>query len=450
MHCGFCLQSCPTFLVTGDEADSPRGRIVLMRAMAGGRLPPDDGALISHLDRCLGCRACEPACPSGVAYGLALEAARTRLAEVRPVPRTARAVHAVMAEPLLRTPILAAARAMRPVAGILAGPSRVGFVFGMLAATRPVEWEKSGRSGSGARSGRSGSPTPHTTTPAAERHGVAPGVAAAGGERGSGGAAAPAAGAVGWRGRGCRSPAVMFRGCIMDGLFSHVHAAAERVLRVNGYAIRACPGQQCCGALHAHAGQHESAAALARANVRALAAEPDAAIAVDSAGCGAMLKDYGRLLARDPLSAAAAAVSARVRDVTELLADAGPRSGAALDVRVAYDPPCHLLHAQRVADAPEAVLAAVPGLMRPAHAEADLCCGGAGSYSLTERDLSRRILARKVAALRDARPEVVVTGNPGCAMQIGAGLRAAGLRLPVAHPVELLDWSYERAGEYGD
>ncbi len=437
VHCGFCLQSCPTFLVTGDEADSPRGRIVLMRAMARDRLPRHDAALISHLDRCLGCRACEPACPSGVQYGLGLETARARLAEVRPVPRTARAVHAVMAEPLLRKPLLACARAVRPMAGLLAGASRLGFAFGMLAATRAVEWReereereeretREKRERREERDGQSGR--------AAERQSVASGITAAS-------AATPAPPAP---------PAVVFRGCIMDGLFGHVHAATERVLWVNGYARRACAGLQCCGALHAHAGQHEAAIALARANVRALAAEPDAAIAVNSAGCGAMLKDYGRLLADDPLAAAAAGVAARVRDVTELLAEAGPRPGARIDLRVAYDPPCHLLHAQRVADPPEAVLAAVPGLTRAAHAEADLCCGGAGSYSLTERDLSRRILARKVAALRDARPDVVATGNPGCVMQIGAGLRAAGMALPVVHPVELLDWSYERAGEYGD
>lgn len=401
VHCGFCLQSCPTFLVTGDESDSPRGRIVLMRALARGALGAVDPDLVAHLDRCLGCRGCEPVCPSGVSYAPALEESRRLIAQHRPVAFATRLTVAVLAEPRLRGPLLALARLVRPLARYLANGSRLGFMAGMLAATRD-----------GRGAGRSGKPGPGVSRASA--------------------------------------PAALFRGCIMDGLFRHVHDATQRTLVANGCRMVEVPGQQCCGALHAHAGLHQEAAALARANVAAFAGVPDAAIVVNAAGCGAMLKEYPRLLSGDPLAEAAHQMASRVTDVTELLAAAGPRPGAPLDLVVAYDPPCHLLHAQRVADAPLKVLDAIPGLRRAAHAEAELCCGSAGSYSLSQPGLSRAVLDRKVAALRNGRLDAVATGNPGCVMQIGAGLRAAGHPVPVVHPVELLDRSYALAGYYQD
>jgi glycolate oxidase iron-sulfur subunit len=227
-----------------------------------------------------------------------------------------------------------------------------------------------------------------------------------------------------------------------------VNAAAARTLAVNGFALVDAPAQGCCGALHAHAGDLEGARALARANVRALSGRPDALIAATAAGCGAMLRGYGDLLASDPLAEEARGLAGRVRDVTELLAEAGPRAGGEVRARVAYDAPCHLLHAQRVDAAPLAVLAAVPGIEVLAHAEADVCCGSAGIYSLLQPALSHAVLRRKVEALTSVEPDVVVTGNPGCAMQIAAGLAAAGAATPVAHPVEVLDASYLRAGYY--
>ncbi len=405
VHCGFCLQACPTYLVTGDEADSPRGRITLIRGLAEGRLEARDRAVRTHIDRCLGCRGCEPVCPSGVSYAPALEATRRRLAEERPIPLSVRAVHAVMSEPRLGRLLFPVARAVRPLARWAAGPSRPGMAFGMLAATRPPRLD--GRMGAG-----QSNPEP-STAPSPAR------------------------------------PAVVFAGCIQDGLFGHVHRATERVLRANGYDVIGASGQGCCGALHAHAGQHEDAVRLARQNVRAFAALPDdALIAVDAAGCGAALKEYDRLLAGDPLAPDGRRVAARVRDVSELLAERGPRGGAPLTLKVAYDPPCHLVHAQGIASEPERLLDAVPGLERVQHTGAELCCGSAGSYSLAQPGLSRQVLAHKVEAIRRAQPDVVATGNPGCAMQIGAGLLAAGERTPVVHPVELLDWSYRSAGYY--
>lgn len=406
VHCGFCLQSCPTYRVTDDEADSPRGRIVLMRSLASGRLSPDDPVVRTHLDRCLGCRACEPVCPSGVEYGPAIEDARRVLRERHPPPLVVRILHAVMAEPALRRPALAVAKAVRPAAGALVGRGRVGMAMGMLAATARYRPET-------LRLPVTAAPSP----PAAA--GAPPGSVA------------------------------LFRGCVMDDLFAHVHDATVRTLEANGYRVLEPAEQYCCGALHAHAGQHAEAVELAGRNARAfLDVSADATVAVNAAGCGAMLKGYARLLRGDASEAAGQRLSGRVRDVTELLAERGPRTGAALPLRVLYDPPCHLLHAQRIVEAPERVLGSVPGLERVYHADAELCCGSAGTYSFAEPGVANDVLALKVAAIGRAEPDVVVTGNPGCIMQIGAGLRAAGLRIPVVHPVELLDWSYERAGFY--
>lgn len=401
-------------MVTGDESDSPRGRIVLMRALARGELDVEDEGLVSHLERCLGCRGCEPVCPSGVSYGPALEEARQLIAARRPAPFSARVTLTVLAEPALRAPLMALARLARPLARRLAGGSRLGFLAGMLASTK----ERAQRAQEG---------QPVLTAPSVT--------------------SAPSAPSM---------PSVtLFRGCIMDGLFSHVHDATERTLRANGYRVVSVPGQGCCGALHAHAGLHDQAMALARANVAAFSQVPEATIVVNSAGCGAMLKEYPRLLGGDAAfgesaeaKGAAASWSSRVLDVTEALAFAGPRRGASLPLQVAYDPPCHLLHAQRVAEAPLKVLDAIPGLERVVHGEADLCCGSAGSYSLTQPALSRAVLSRKVGALANGRLDAVATGNPGCVMQIGAGLRAAGRTVPVLHPVELLDRSYALAGYY--
>jgi len=400
VHCGFCLQACPTFLATGDEADSPRGRIDLMRALEAGELAPDDAALRLHLDRCLGCRGCEPVCPSGVGYGRGIEAARALLATRRRPPALARAALWALTTPGTSRIVYALARLLRAsgIPGRLAGWGRIRFAMGMLAATKPSDRRTVGRSDGKAHPPRSDSPT-------------------------------------------VRQSVALFRGCVMDGLFAHVHDATVRTLGVNGWAVREVPGQVCCGALHAHAGLRDEARLLARANVAAFG-PGDEPIVVNSAGCGAMLKEYGHLVD-------ATSFAARVRDVTELLArGGGPRPGAPVDVQVAYDPPCHLLHAQRIADEPLRVLAAIPVLRIVPLSDAAQCCGSAGLYTLLEPAMSRAVLAPKLASLRAAAPHVVATGNPGCLMQLGAGLAASGLSAGVRHPVELLDESYRAAGYY--
>jgi glycolate oxidase iron-sulfur subunit len=404
VHCGFCLQACPTYLATGDEADSPRGRIVLMRALERGEVSPQDAGLLQHLDACLGCRGCEPVCPSGVGYGRGLEAARRILADQRGLSVKARAILTVFRHRWLWRPVFALSRMVRRL-GIprrLAGRSALGFNFGMLEASAP--------SSLGTIAERRTSGPPSASRLASGRKTVA-----------------------------------LFRGCVMNELFDHVHGATRRTLEANGYRVVEVRGQECCGALHEHAGKTADAVALARRNVAAFAESADF-IVVNSAGCGALLKDYGHLLGDDT----GRAFAARVRDVSELLADQGPRRGGALPISVAYDAPCHLQHAQKVHMAPLAVLGAIPELRVQQLAGSDRCCGSAGIYSMLEPSMSRAVLEAKIQVIAGAlpRPLFVTTGNPGCLMQIGAGLAAARLPIRAVHPVELLDWSYAAGGVY--
>jgi glycolate oxidase iron-sulfur subunit len=230
---------------------------------------------------------------------------------------------------------------------------------------------------------------------------------------------------------------------VMEGLFAQTNRATERTLTTNGYAIVETAGQRCCGALHAHAGDDGTARELARANIAAFERTGADYVAVNAAGCGAMMKDYGQILSADPAwHQRAAAMSAKVRDVSELLAEAGPRPGGTVAMTVTYDAPCHLLHAQRVASPPLRVLAAVPGLELVPLEGSEHCCGSAGIYNLIEPEVSDRVLAPKLANIAATRASLVVTGNPGCLMQIGAGLHQARMRCRAVHPVDLLDASY--------
>jgi glycolate oxidase iron-sulfur subunit len=424
VHCGFCLPACPTYEATLDECDSPRGRIVLMRALERGEAPADDPALTWHLDRCLGCRACESACPSGVSYGPAIEAARVRIAAVRHDPAALDAALWILARPARQRLAWWASRVARGT-GLPAALARGAGedapaliqMLAMLAATRPSD--------------RRTAAPPHQVP--------LPGIP------GYHGRAAARAAPTRRRTRKPDAEAALFRGCVMDGLFGHVHGATVRTLAVNGVATVEVRRQVCCGALAAHAGREGLARELARENVRAFdAAAPGATVVTDSAGCGAALKAYGEWLAGDPLEDRARAFAARVRDASEVLAERGPEPADPLPLRVAYDAPCHLHHAQRVTTEPLRLLAAIPGLEVVPLEGADRCCGSAGLYSLLETELSRAVLAPKLRAIADSGAGVVATGNPGCLMQIGAGLLLAGMDVEVRHPVELLDLAYRR------
>ena len=395
VHCGFCLQACPTYLTLEDENDSPRGRLVLMRAAVEGTIALDDPDVATHLSRCLGCRACESACPSGVPYGHLLEKARETLAASRPLPLQARFILWLFARASLLRVALWFGRMARDtgIAEQLARlPGSLGFPFAMLASTVRED--------------------------------------------------APA-----WTPRApvTRARVATLDGCVMEGLFADVNRATERVLAANGYAVCATPGQQCCGALHVHAGDAATARALARANIAAFEASGAEFLAVNSAGCGAMMKDYGHLLADDPAwRDRAISVSAKVRDASELLAEAGPMPGAPLPQRITYDAPCHLEHAQRITTPPLQVLSAIPGLEHVPLTDREQCCGSAGIFNLIEPDVSQRVLAAKLEQIAATGAPVVATGNPGCLMHIGAGLLLGGSGTTARHPVELLDESYAR------
>ncbi len=402
VHCGFCLQACPTYLALEDENDSPRGRIVLMKSMADGGLALDDADAQLHLDRCLGCRACETACPSGVPYGQLLETTRERIAARRPLPAIARLILFVFSSaPLLAISMWKARvlRATRIPALLSRLPGRLGFAMAMLAST----------SRRGEERARSYAP----------------------------------------RGDGSRGKVATLAGCVMEGLFAPANRATERTLAENGYSLARVAGQRCCGALHAHAGDAATARDLARANIAAFEASGAEFIAVNSAGCGAAMKEYAHLLSADPAwRGRAETFSAKVRDVSELLAVAGPIAGGRFPVRVAYDAPCHLIHGQRLSSPPLAVLAAIPGLEQVPLPDSEQCCGSAGIYNLVEPEISDLVLASKLANIAASGAAIVATGNPGCLMQIGAGLRRAGSSTQTRHPVELLDASYaqQRAG----
>jgi glycolate oxidase iron-sulfur subunit len=395
VHCGFCLQACPTYLALADENDSPRGRLVLMRAVVEGTVALDDPDVATHLSRCLGCRGCESACPSGVPYGHLLEKARETLAALRPLPVQARVILWAFARPALLRVALWFGRMARDsgIAAELARlPGALGFPFAMLASTV-----------------RDATPawTPRTTP--------------------------------------TRARVATLDGCVMEGLFTEVNRATERVLCENGYDLCRTPGQQCCGALHVHAGDAATARRLAKANIVAFEAVDAEYIAVNSAGCGAMMKDYGHLLADEPeWRHRAAALSARVRDASELLADAGPRVGAPLARRITYDAPCHLEHAQRITTPPLQLLAAIPSLEHVPLTDREQCCGSAGIFNLIEPDVSQRVLGAKLEQIAATGAPVVATGNPGCLMHIGAGLLLAGSGATARHPIELLDESYAR------
>jgi glycolate oxidase iron-sulfur subunit len=433
VHCGFCLQACPTYVNLEDENDSPRGRLVLMRRLLDGDIAPTDPDVGAHFDRCLGCRACETACPSGVPYGELIEATRATLAPLRGLPLVARVILRVFRMHALLHTVLFTARLFRDtrLPAWLAPklPRRLGFPLAMLASTRPTPLSRTNGS-------RVSAPA---VPPSVGSHPTASGVAASNGFRDNAIAVSTA--------NGSREPAVavsLLEGCVMHGLLNHVNRDTQTVVEANHARCISTKGQRCCGALHAHAGDMDGARALARDNIAAFERSNPDVIIVNAAGCGAMLKQYGHLLHDDPAWAERAArLAAKTRDVSEWLASVGPKTGTtALPLRVTHDPPCHQMHAQRVVRQPLAVLEHIPGLDLVPLEDADQCCGSAGIYNLVEPDTSDAVLAPKLQRIAETHADVLATGNPGCLMQIGAGLHLAGSPVVVKHPVELLAASY--------
>jgi glycolate oxidase iron-sulfur subunit len=410
VQCGLCLPGCPTYRETYREQSSPRGRLHLMRAVAEGRLDVLDPVFTDQMGECLGCRACEPACPSGVAYSAALETARAAVEQARTTRgrrswrerALRRLVFGWLLFDLRRVRLLSTMLWLAQRGGLAALAHRTGSV--RILGLERLEAQ-----------------LPPLSRPFFVPRGQ---VYPAHGER---------------RGR-----AGLLAGCVMHTAFAPVMRATVRVLTRNGWEVVVPAGQGCCGALHLHAGEPGGGRALARRLIAAFDAAGVDVVVTNSAGCGAVMKEYGRLLGGDPAWAdRSAAFAARVRDVTELLAGEPLRGHLMpLDRTVVYQDPCHLLHAQRIAAAPRALLRAIPGLRVMEMAEAGLCCGSAGTYSLLRPGMSERLLQRKLEHILATGAEVVVTANPGCMLQLQSGLRRRGLRLPVRHVVELLDRAY--------
>jgi glycolate oxidase iron-sulfur subunit len=406
VHCGFCLPTCPTYAVLGVEMDSPRGRIKLMQTVWDGRVDAGSAGLAKHIGQCLDCRACETACPSGVEYGKLVEGARSQIELARRRGPFARLVRALAFRVLLPTPMLLAAFARVSVAAKRLGAARV---LRLLALGRLADLLE--------------------LVPAHASSDPLP-------------ASFPAQGVR--RGR-----VALFAGCVMRAAFADTNAATARVLARNGIEVVVPREQTCCGALHAHAGARDDSRHLARRNIAALEALEVDAFIVNAAGCGAHLKGYGWLLKDDPTwRDRAERFAARVRDAGEHLDAVGlVATPGAFRARAAYDDPCHLLHGQRIKDQPRRLLAAIPGLEVVPLVEADMCCGSAGTYNVSQPELSKALLDRKMANVLASGANILVTANPGCQMQLAAGVRASRAPVTVMHLMDLLDQAYEAAGQ---
>lgn len=389
VHCGLCLSACPTYVELGNEADSPRGRILLMRALEEGRLAPA-AEVTRHLDTCLGCRACETACPSGVPYGSLIEAARPFVERQRPLAArlARRALDAVLTRPALRAVVTLPVRAVAGRSWMRALARRLGGTLPAYAAALP-------------------SPRLHTPLPPVLEPDGRP-----------------------------RGTALLLTGCVAQDLFAATSAAIAHLLVRAGVRVLVPAAQGCCGALSLHLGSHDRATRLAR-DVVALAARtrPDWVVTT-AAGCGALVREYDHLLAND---AGAADVARRARDPLALLAELGlPPARHALPHTVAVHDPCHLAHAQGVRDEVRTLLRQVPGLRLVPLEESDFCCGSAGTYNLTEPALAARLLERKLGHVARSGAEILVAANPGCLLQIRAGAFARALPVRVEHPADLL------------
>jgi len=417
IHCGLCLEACPTYRELRVEMDSPRGRIYFLKGLLNERIDPA-GTVLGHIDRCLACRACETACPSGVEYGLLMERMRSALEPGRSRSRAVRALRWFVFRKLFFSRRLQ------------------GWVFKALWLQQAL-----GMTAVGRWLGRRGLLPGRLSAAAAQ----APRVPFRSFRAARRDALDPASGILRFPARGRRRFRVaLFTGCVADQLLAGVNEATVRVLTENGCEVEVLPGERCCGALHIHNGELQGARELARLNVEAFGRGGYDAIVSNAAGCSAELRHYDRLLEGDR---EAEAFSRKVRDLSEWLEEIGwtPPAGA-LPATVAYDDPCHLVHAQKISGPPRAVLSKIPGIRLVSLEESDACCGSAGVYSVVEPDLSGRILARKIEFIRRSGCDTVATGNPGCILQIRRGLREAGLPVRVAHPAELLAESYERQG----
>ncbi len=410
IRCGFCLTSCPTYVETGVETSSPRGRIYLMKSVSEGRLDVTSPGFVNQMYECLDCRACEAVCPSGVQYGKLVEPSRTQIEQHVPRPLWQRAVRAATFNGLF-----ADMRIFRAMSTVF----KVYQKSGVQTLVR-----------------RSGMLKPFGLD---EMEGFLPKM--------SGrffipeGQVYEAAGPQ-------RARVALFSGCIMGTAFARVNRSTARVLARNGCEVVVPPAQGCCGALNVHGGDLDSGRTLMRRNIAVFESLDVDAIIINAAGCGSNLKEYGHILHDEPEWAdRAAAFSAKVKDVSEYLAQLGlVGTLGEMKVRVTYQDACHLAHAQRITKQPRDLLKAIPGLTLVEMKESSLCCGSAGVYNITQPEMSGRLMRRKAKHALATAPEIIVSANPGCMIQLASGLHDAGVSgIKVRHLVELLDESYRRA-----
>jgi glycolate oxidase iron-sulfur subunit len=407
VHCGLCTASCPTYVMTGDENDSPRGRIYLMRAVVDGRASASE-KVREHLGLCLDCRACETACPSGVQYGKLIEPFKVALeisapAEARP-PLLLKIMlrHLFPYADRLRLALLPARiankvgliRLMRGTGLIKILPKTLQRMADMLPADMPL--------------------IPPASLPES----------------------LPAVGAR-------RARVALFTGCVTDAMTPETNLSTARVLQHNGCDVEVVGGQVCCGAVSYHSGDEEGAKVFIRKNLQAFNTDNYDAIIINAAGCGAMLKDYGHLMHHDPEAKAADQFTAKVKDISEFLYSLGAvKPAGRIEAEVTYHDACHLCHGQQVRHQPRALLQMIDGLKLKPLEETEICCGAAGTYNLTEPEMSHRLGQRKAGYIEATGASMVATGNVGCQLQIQKHLADRGQPMKVVHPVELLDQAY--------
>ncbi len=403
IHCGLCLPACPTYSVLHTEMDSPRGRIQLMRAAADGRIDTD-GAFQTHLELCLGCRACETACPSGVHYGQLFEGARAAILETHPPSAKARAVRWLALRQMMphRARLRLLARGLRLYQ--MLGLDKLVRKLNVLPPTMQAMEEL----------------LPPLSLRFPDYNQPAPAL----GEK--------------------RGDVAFLYGCVQDAFLTEVNAATVRVLQRNGYEVHFPAMQTCCGAAALHIGEGELARDLARRNIDACHERAYVAILSNAGGCGATLKEYAHLLVDDPAYAAKAQDFVdRLKDVNEFLADHlnHPPTGR-VSARVAYVDSCHLRHGQKVARQPRQLIKAIPGVTLVELQKPDMCCGSAGVYNIMQVATAEQVLDAKMIDVASTQPNIIVTTNTGCHMQLIHGVKKAGLQAEVIHVMELLDRSY--------
>ena len=407
IHCGFCLPACPTYRILGNELDSPRGRIYLIRAASEGKIGISD-SFVKHMKLCLVCRACETACPSGVQFGHLMETARGQIDRNYTYPPAERRLRDFILSNFTSadrlTWLLRALRlyqrsglqALVRASGLLTLFGRLGQMEGLMPSIPDLNL----------------------------RHALPEMTPAIGPKRGRVG---------------------LLAGCVQSVLFPGVNLATARVLAENGYEVVAPKAQGCCGSLLIHEGERERGKALARKTIDLFERAEFDAVVVNAAGCGAAMKEYGDLLHVDPQYAHRAAIFGnKVKDVSQVLA-AAPINGklGSVPLKVTYQEPCHLVHGQRVREAPRALIRSIPGLQFIELKESDVCCGSAGIYNLINPTEAREVLERKLDRIAESGAEVVVSGNPGCLIQLEVGIKRRGMKVRVAHTVELLAWAYD-------